>query len=110
MSTIQDVAKAAKVSVATVSRVLNNSTLVLPDTKQAVLEAISILNYQPNLLGRNLRRTETRMIGTSHWIFSDYHDGARGAGGDSGPINLDPQPQADCKTRMPSTLDVAAGG
>jgi LacI family transcriptional regulator, repressor for deo operon, udp, cdd, tsx, nupC, and nupG len=62
MSTIQDVAKEAKVSVATVSRVLNNSPLVLPDTKQSVLAAISTLNYQPNLLGRNLRRTETKMI------------------------------------------------
>ena len=62
MSTIQDVAKEAKVSVATVSRVLNNSPLVLPDTRQSVLEAIRILNYQPNLLGRNLRRTETKMI------------------------------------------------
>jgi DNA-binding LacI/PurR family transcriptional regulator len=35
---------------------------VLPDTRQTVLAAISTLNYQPNLLGRNLRRTETKMI------------------------------------------------
>ncbi|MCX7842547.1 MAG: LacI family DNA-binding transcriptional regulator [Clostridia bacterium] len=62
MATIQDVAKAAGVSVATVSRVLNNSGLVQEETRETVMEAIRALNYQPNLLGRNLRRMETRMI------------------------------------------------
>jgi LacI family transcriptional regulator, repressor for deo operon, udp, cdd, tsx, nupC, and nupG len=62
MATIQDVAKEAGVSVATVSRVLNNSPSVSPDTRKNVLAAIKTLNYQPNLLGRNLRRMETRMI------------------------------------------------
>lgn len=62
MATIQDVAKAAGVSVATVSRVLNNSSSVIPETRETVLEAIRKLNYQPNLLGRNLRRMETRMV------------------------------------------------
>jgi LacI family repressor for deo operon, udp, cdd, tsx, nupC, and nupG len=62
MSTIQDVAKLAGVSVATVSRVLNNSNLVSQDTKKLVEEAIKKLDYQPNLLGRNLRRSETKMI------------------------------------------------
>lgn len=62
MSTILDVAKVAGVSVATVSRVLNNSTKVSVNTNQCVLEAIRKLNYQPNLLGRNLRRMESRLI------------------------------------------------
>ena len=61
-STIQDVARAAGVSVATVSRVLNNSGSVAKGTRDAVLEAIRRLNYRPNLLGRNLRRTETRLV------------------------------------------------
>ncbi len=61
-STIQDVAKAAGVSVATVSRVLNNSSSVAGTTRDAVLEAIKRLDYRPNLLGRNLRRTETRLV------------------------------------------------
>ena len=61
-STIQDVAKAAGVSVATVSRVINNSEAVTESTREAVMSAIKILNYQPNLLGRNLRRTETRRL------------------------------------------------
>ena len=62
MSTIKDVAKMANVSVATVSRVLNNSDSVTDKTREKVLHAIQELNYQPNLLGRNLRRSETRMI------------------------------------------------
>lgn len=62
MATIQDVAKEAGVSVATVSRVLNHSSSVIPETREIVLEAIKKLNYQPNLLGRNLRRMETRMV------------------------------------------------
>jgi DNA-binding LacI/PurR family transcriptional regulator len=62
MSNIQDVAKLAKVSVATVSRVLNNSELVSEKTRDMVNEAIRKLNYQANLVARNLRRSETRLI------------------------------------------------
>ena len=61
-STIQDVAKAAGVSVATVSRVINNSTSVSAETRELVLNAVKRLDYRPNLLGRNLRRTETRLV------------------------------------------------
>lgn len=62
MSTIKDVAKAAGVSVATVSRVLNASQNVRPDTVEAVKRAIEELNYHPNFLGRTLRRLETMKI------------------------------------------------
>jgi LacI family repressor for deo operon, udp, cdd, tsx, nupC, and nupG len=62
MTTIQDVAKTAGVSVATVSRVLNNSSHVSEKTRENVMKAMKALDYRPNLLGRNLRRTETRMI------------------------------------------------
>ena len=61
-TTIQDVAKAAGVSVATVSRVLNDSPSVTEKTREAVLEVIKKLGYQPNLLGRNLRKTQTRLV------------------------------------------------
>jgi LacI family transcriptional regulator, repressor for deo operon, udp, cdd, tsx, nupC, and nupG len=61
MVTIQDVAKASGVSVATVSRVLNDSPSVNPETRDKVQEVIDKLNYRPNLLGRNLRRSETKM-------------------------------------------------
>ncbi len=62
MPTIQEVAKMAGVSVATVSRVLNHSEAVSSTTRDKVQAVINQLNYQPNLLGRNLRRSETRMI------------------------------------------------
>lgn len=62
MATIHDVAKAVGVSVATVSRVLNNSPAVNIETREKVLFTIRKLNYQPNLLGRNLRRSKTKMI------------------------------------------------
>ncbi len=60
--TIKDVAKAAGVSVATVSRVLNNSSAVSDDTAAAVNDVIKQLGYSPNFLGRNLRKCETNNI------------------------------------------------
>lgn len=60
--TIKDVAKAAGVSVATVSRVLNNSSAVSDSTADAVNDAINKLGYSPNFLGRNLRKCETNNI------------------------------------------------
>ncbi len=62
MATIKDVAKLAGVSVATVSRVLNNEGNVQPETEKKVRGAIAELHYFPNLLGRNLRRNETKKI------------------------------------------------
>lgn len=60
--TIKDVAKAANVSVATVSRVLNNTANVTEKTREDVLETIKRLNYSPNFLGRNLRKCQTNVI------------------------------------------------
>ena len=60
--TIKDVAKAAGVSVATVSRVLNRSPAVSEKTAEQVHSAISELGYSPNFLGRNLRKCETKKI------------------------------------------------
>jgi DNA-binding LacI/PurR family transcriptional regulator len=57
-----DVAREAGVSVATVSRLLNNQEIVSPDTATRVYAAIEKLNYEPNLLARNLRKNESRVI------------------------------------------------
>ncbi|AMV11266.1 LacI family transcriptional regulator [Geobacillus thermoleovorans] len=62
MASIKDVAKRANVSTATVSRVLRNAGNVTEETRQRVLEAIEALNYQPNVLGRYLRRMETETV------------------------------------------------
>ncbi|QAV26188.1 LacI family transcriptional regulator [Neobacillus thermocopriae] len=62
MVTISDVAKLANVSTATVSRVLSNSGNVKKETTEKVLEAIQKLNYQPNVLARQLRKLETKTI------------------------------------------------
>jgi LacI family transcriptional regulator, repressor for deo operon, udp, cdd, tsx, nupC, and nupG len=62
MANIQQVAKQAGVSVATVSRVLNGQNTVSAKTKMKVDEAIKKLNYEPSLLGRNLRTSESRLL------------------------------------------------
>jgi LacI family transcriptional regulator, repressor for deo operon, udp, cdd, tsx, nupC, and nupG len=62
MANIQEVAQKAGVSVATVSRVLNNATSVTPKTRLKVENAIKELNYEPSMLGRNLRNSESRLL------------------------------------------------
>jgi LacI family transcriptional regulator len=61
--TIYDVAREAKVSMATVSRVINGTAVVKDDTKRRVLEAISQLGYRPNAVARGLASKRTRTIG-----------------------------------------------
>jgi DNA-binding LacI/PurR family transcriptional regulator len=55
MASMSDVAKKAGVSVATVSRVLNNSSSVNDATRSKILKAIKELNYQPNRVAKRLR-------------------------------------------------------
>ncbi|OZU88325.1 LacI family transcriptional regulator [Virgibacillus indicus] len=62
MATIQEVAKKAGVSAATVSRVLNNRNSVKEKTRMRVDQAIRELNYEPSVLGRNLRNSESRLL------------------------------------------------
>jgi len=61
--TITDVARAAGVSISTVSRVINNSTPVSPDLREQVLCAVRELGYQPNILAQNLRNKSVAAIG-----------------------------------------------
>ena len=62
MATIQEVAELAGVSTATVSRVLNDNYKVSDKRKQSVLDAVKTLNYRPNIIGRNLSRSENKTI------------------------------------------------
>ncbi len=61
--TIRDVAKRAKVGIATVSRVLNGHPSVRPETRDRVLAAIQELNYSPNTAAQTLSSGLTNAIG-----------------------------------------------
>ena len=61
--TIQDVAKKAEVSVATVSRVLNGNYPVKAETKEKVQKVIKELNFIPNIQARELTRQKSTAIG-----------------------------------------------
>ncbi len=64
MPTIKDVAREAGVSIATVSYVLNNKVeAVSEDTRRLVWEAIERIGYTPNITARNLRASQSRLIG-----------------------------------------------
>ena len=60
--TIYEVAKTAKVSLATVSRVINNKGNVTEDTKKRVEEAIQKLGYKPSSLAQSLATSKTTNI------------------------------------------------
>lgn len=59
MATIEDVARMAGVSVATVSRVLNGNYQVKASTEGRVQKAIEALAYVPNFAARNLRKNQS---------------------------------------------------
>ncbi|AWV34594.1 LacI family DNA-binding transcriptional regulator [Paenibacillus odorifer] len=63
MMTIKDVAKIAGVSVATVSRVINESGYVNIDTRKKVEAAIKEMNYTPNEVARSLYKRKSKLIG-----------------------------------------------
>ncbi len=65
--TIRDVAKAAGVSVATVSSVLNNSnqTRISPETRERVLRVARELGYRPRRVAQGLRKGLTYLVGLS---------------------------------------------
>src|SRR5258708_35905359 len=60
---LEQVARRAKVSTATVSRVLNDADLVRGSTRARVEKAIAELNYHPNLNARHLAGGKSRTIG-----------------------------------------------
>jgi LacI family transcriptional regulator len=62
-ATIHDVAKAAGVSISTVSRVLSGARRVDPGLAESVWKASSRLGYRVDPIGRALRRRETATVG-----------------------------------------------
>ena len=63
MATIKDVAKHADVSIATVSRIINNRGPISEKTRNRVYESMKALNYQPNEMARALQKQKSNIIG-----------------------------------------------
>jgi len=73
--TIQDIADNAKVSISTVSRVLNGNAPVANSTRERVLRIISELGYKPNPFARGLAGGQSRTIGVlTQLIGSPFYD------------------------------------
>ncbi|MGO1238246.1 MAG: LacI family DNA-binding transcriptional regulator, partial [Hafnia alvei] len=76
MITIRDVARLAGVSVATVSRVLNNTAITTPETKAVVQSAVAELGYRPNANAQALATQSSDMLGVVVMDVSDPFFGA----------------------------------
>lgn len=61
-STLKDIAEKLNMSVATVSRAVNNKEYVKEETRQRVLEALEEYNYVPNEVARSLKLQSTKTI------------------------------------------------
>jgi len=71
--TILDVARAARVSYSTVSRVVNNKDNIVPEKRARVLEAIERLGYVPNMQARKLAGGRAQVVGlVVHDLWSSY--------------------------------------
>jgi LacI family transcriptional regulator len=68
--TIKDVAKAANVSIATVSLVLHNNERISAETKRRVLKSIKQLNYHPS---RSARGLVSRKTGNLGFVVTEEH-------------------------------------
>ncbi|MES2152849.1 MAG: LacI family DNA-binding transcriptional regulator [Pseudomonadota bacterium] len=62
-STVHEVARAAGVSAATVSRFLNGTAKVSDEKRKSIESVIERLNYKPNVLAQNLKTGSSRTIG-----------------------------------------------
>ena len=72
MATIKEIAKACKVSVATVSNILNEKPGASEATRELVLKMAEKMEYMPNYVAKNLKMKNTRSIGV---IVEDMTDG-----------------------------------
>lgn len=74
--TMKEIAKKLGVSVSTISRALQDSPELHPETKRKIVEMAKEMNYQPNLLAQSLRISRTKTLGvivpeiTSHFFAS----------------------------------------
>jgi LacI family transcriptional regulator len=74
--TIHHIAEKARVSPSTVSRVLRNSTGVAQNKRDAVMQAVSELDYRPNIFAQSLASGQSMTIGVLTQNFgSPFYDG-----------------------------------
>ncbi len=78
--TIYDVAKLARVGIGTVSRAINNSQQIKPETKERVMRAIEELGYTPHAMAQGLARRKTGIIAAIMPFYTGhfYHELMRG--------------------------------
>ncbi|MCG8485508.1 MAG: LacI family transcriptional regulator [Clostridia bacterium] len=74
-TTIKDVAEKAGVSIATVSRVINNSKQVSQQVRERVLKVIDEMEFKPNPVARSLVMKKSRLIGVVVPEISSYFFG-----------------------------------
>jgi LacI family transcriptional regulator len=72
-ATIHDVAAQARVSIKTVSRVINNVQTVKPHTRERVMKVIRKLDYHPNPSARGLGGSHSYLIGLLYDLSCDYY-------------------------------------
>ncbi|WP_207457372.1 LacI family DNA-binding transcriptional regulator [Azospirillum sp. SYSU D00513] len=88
-ATIRDVAARARVSIATVSRVLNGTGLAAPATEERVRLAMAELGFRPNTIGRSLKAARTRTVGVlipslSNPVFAESVSGIQEVAAEAG--------------------------
>lgn len=113
MATLKDVAKLACVDVSTVSRALNNTSYVHPETKARIFAAVKELSYRPNVLAQGLRQGKRHTIGLvvpklDLTTFAEIVQGAEQEARRLGYAALicntedDPKIEAECLSRLRS--------
>ena len=68
-ATINDIAQEAGVSIATVSKVINNKAHVSPETRKKVLQVMEQLHYTPNASAANLARRTSKNVLYADWFY-----------------------------------------
>lgn len=111
MATLKDVARLACVDVSTVSRALNNTSYVHPETKERIYAAAKELGYHPNVMAQALRQGRRHTIGVvvprlHLTIFSELLQGIEQRASNLGYATLicntedDPKVERTCLTRL----------
>src|SRR5665213_4324106 len=112
MPTLFDVAKIAGVGVMSVSRVVNGTRKVSPETERRVHAAIARIGYEPNEAARILKGHRGRLLGLivpdlAHPFFATCANAIQQTAWEAGYLTCllytSPSPRDRQKTRMPSS-------